>query len=106
MAEVRVFRIFQWHMNCSLIRTIDRMATRMNMMKLLQEVRGLADFPSRRAPNRPNGPLALQATRLSVFKTKGAKKRWIQVTMMDAEDIPCPVVIQHRAIPSRVSQTL
>ena len=36
------------------------MATRMNMMKLLQEVRGFADFANKRAFTRPLGPLLLR----------------------------------------------
>jgi hypothetical protein len=72
------------------------MATRINMMKLLQEVRGLAELTSRRPFSRPPVPLILQ------FRAQGRKllarqaKRNIQVQMLNKPDIPQPVKIIHR----------
>ena len=81
------------------------MATRINMMKLLLEVRGLAELTSRGPFARPAGPLILQ------FRARGRKllaaqaKRNIQVQMLEGPDIPHPVKIIHRREKSAVVPT-
>jgi hypothetical protein len=74
---------------------IEHMATRMNMLKLLQEVRGFAQFTNRPNEQRPAGPLLLEF-RGPVFRRRAAKrKRTIKVTMLEQPDIPHPVQITY-----------
>jgi hypothetical protein len=70
------------------------MATRMNMMKLLLEVRGFAEFTNRRLPARPlalllqfNSPRSRSAL---------ARRKWtLSVSIQDPPDIPQPVPIKY-----------
>jgi hypothetical protein len=71
------------------------MATRINMMKLLQEVRGLAELANRRPLSRPPEPLILQF-RAEGRKLMAAQRKSIQVNILDLPDIPHPVKITHR----------
>ena len=72
------------------------MATRMNMMKLLQEVRSMAQLISRRPSSRPPGPLLLQWQPYS-SKNAAARRKWtLRIDIQDPPDIPQPVPIIHR----------
>jgi hypothetical protein len=71
------------------------MATRMNMLKLLQEVSGFADFTLRRRPNRQPGALLLPLRWRTLRGAKEARKRIIRIDMRDLPDIPHPVAIRH-----------
>jgi len=72
------------------------MATRMNMMKLLLEVRGMAQLGHRRLPNRSPGPLLLQWKPFS-SKSAAAKRRFpLGIDFQDPPDIPQPVPIIFR----------
>jgi hypothetical protein len=76
------------------------MATRMNMMKLLLEVRGLAQLINRRLPNRVPGPLLLQ---WYPFKSRSAaaRRKWtLRIDIQDPPDIPQPVPIIYKNPPS------
>lgn len=69
------------------------MATRMNMMKLLLEVRGMAQLVNRRLPNRVPGPLLLQWHPLG-SKSAAAKRKWtLRIDILDNPDIPQVVPI-------------
>jgi hypothetical protein len=71
------------------------MATRVNMMKLLQQARGMAELTGRKPQPRPLGPLLLQV-RAPKWKNAGAKqKRIIRINIQDPPDIPHPVDILH-----------
>jgi hypothetical protein len=67
------------------------MATRMNVMKLLQEVRGLAELSFQPPPKAVMGPLLLQQF-MPKFRTPGAK-RTLRIIVQDPPDIPHPVKI-------------
>lgn len=67
------------------------MATRMNLMTLLQEVRGMAELPNQHPPKAIVGPLLLQQF-IPKFRTPGAK-RTLTVIVQDPPDIPHPVKI-------------
>jgi hypothetical protein len=69
------------------------MATRVNMLKLLQEVRGLMNFASRRPHPRQPGALFLAMRPLSLKSPKSPRKRIIRVSIQDPPDIPTPVKI-------------
>ena len=71
------------------------MATRINMLKLLQEVRGLAQFGTLPHEPRPSNPLLLLFRGPARRKQAGKVKRTLQVNMMETPDIPCPVPIKH-----------
>lgn len=71
------------------------MATRMNMLKLLQEVRGFARFATRPTEPRPSGPL-LQFRGIPHRKSGPKRKRIIRVDMQEPPDIPQPVRITYR----------
>jgi hypothetical protein len=70
------------------------MATRMNMMKLLQEIRGMAEVTNRRPLSRTTTALALQI-RPPALRNKTKQRRIIRISMQDPPDIPHPVKIQH-----------
>jgi hypothetical protein len=74
------------------------MATRMNMMKLLLEVRGMAQLVNRRLPNRTPGPLLLHWPFAS--RSAAAKRKWtLRIDIQDPPDIPQPVPIIYRTPP-------
>lgn len=70
------------------------MATRMNMMKLLQEIRGMAEVTNRRPLSRTPAALALQTRLPAVRIGKTKTKRIIHVSMLEPMDIPHPVKIR------------
>ena len=72
------------------------MATRMNMMKLLLEVRGMEQLVNRRLPNRVPGPLLLQWHPLG-SRSAAARRKWIlTIDIQDPPDIPQPVPIIYK----------
>jgi hypothetical protein len=75
------------------------MATRINMMKLLHEMHGLAQITNRRPAPRPSGPLALQIRPLD-RRAAAKRRRTIRVDMQDPPDIPNPVAIKHVSRPA------
>jgi len=76
------------------------MATRMKLMKFLQEVRGLAQVTNRLPPPRSATAIALQARILNVRGPKNERKRTIRIDMQTAADIPHPVKIVHLTEPA------
>lgn len=63
------------------------------MMKLLLEVRGLAQLVNRRVPPRPAGPLFLHWQPFG-SKNAAAKRKWLlRIDIKDPPDIPQPVPI-------------
>src|SRR5215475_14943232 len=74
---------------------MDVMATKVRIMKLLQEIRGLAEITNRRPQPRKPGLFLIQL-RSHVTHTTGARrKQIIAVDMLDRPDIPHPVKIIH-----------
>jgi len=71
------------------------MAGKMNVMKMLQEIRGLAVFSNRRPPPRqPGSPPAVWRSQFA----RGAasrRRRSIRIDMQTPSDIPDPVKITH-----------
>ncbi len=78
------------------------MATRVNLMKLLQEARGFAQITNRRPQTRPPGPLLLQAHWLS-RRGAGKDKRVLRIHIQEPPDIPHPVKIRHLTYPAPVA---
>jgi hypothetical protein len=70
------------------------MATRMNMMKLLLEVRGFAELTHKRLPSRPLGPLLLQ---FNFRRARSARpQKWtLPISIQDPPEIPSPVEIKY-----------
>ena len=83
-------------MNCVYMNRTERMATRMNMMKLLQEARGLAELNHRGPYSRPPGPLMLQLRPTNRKPLPPKRKRALRIDMQDPPDIPQPVRITFR----------
>jgi hypothetical protein len=73
------------------------MATRMNMLKLLQEVRGFAQFPTLPADPGPTGPLLLQFRGPRSRRAQARRKKVIRIDMQEPTDIPRPVPITYLA---------
>ena len=71
------------------------MATKMNMMKMLQQARGMAQITNRRPQNRPPGPLMLEMRFSGSRTTPARRKRIIRIRMQNAIDIPHPVKITY-----------
>jgi hypothetical protein len=65
----------------------------MNMLKLLQEVRGFAQFTSRPNETRQAGPLLLQF-RAPVRRSSARKRHLIKIWMEEPVDIPARVPIK------------
>jgi hypothetical protein len=75
------------------------MATKMNMLKLLQEARGFAQFTHRTIEPRPAGPLLLRF-RGPLRRTRADRRRYfIRIEMQEPVDIPHPVPIQYHQSP-------
>jgi hypothetical protein len=73
------------------------MATRIKLMKLLQEMQGFADMSSRRPQTRRPGLFLLQMRSHIHRTTLSSRKRTLTVEMQDRPDIPNPVKIVHLA---------
>ena len=71
------------------------MATRIRMMKLLQETQGLAEVTNRRPPTRSTAALVLQIRQPLFRRPKDKQKRIIRIVIQDPPDIPHPVKIRH-----------
>lgn len=69
------------------------MAGRMNMLKLLQEVRGFAQFPAKPAQPRQPSPLSLQYRGRRARPLAPKEKRVLRISMREKIDIPSPVPI-------------
>ena len=81
----------RWHVSCRhFFRNRKQMATRVKMLKLLQEVRGHTDFTNRRPL--PKRPEALFVPVRPGFG-KGGTKRSLRIDIQDPPDIPHPVKI-------------
>ena len=70
------------------------MAVKMRMMKLLQELRGLAEVTHRRPPPRQPGLFLIQL-RSHVQNRQLLNKKVIAVEMLGRLDVPHPVKIRH-----------
>jgi len=69
------------------------MATKVKMMKLLQEIRGMAQINQRRPLNKPPGLFLLQL-RSHFHQTSAARRKWVvPIQMHEMADIPNPVKI-------------
>jgi hypothetical protein len=71
------------------------MATKINMLKLLQEVRGFAQFATRAGETRPTGPLLLRLRGSLLRKGITRRKYIIRIDMQEQPNIPQPVPITH-----------
>ena len=71
------------------------MAAKMKMLKLLQEIRGLADFSVRRPQTRPVGLFLVQMRSHVSQTTLQNRKRHISIDSPALPDIPHPVRINH-----------
>jgi hypothetical protein len=69
------------------------MATRMNMMKLVQEIRGLAQITNRRPQHRSPAPPILQVHPPNRRGAGAKRKKVIQIHVREKPDIPHPVKI-------------
>ncbi len=72
---------------------IEQMATKMNMMKMVQEMQGMAVITNRRPQSRSFGPLMLPIRCSGGADSK--RKRHIRIIMREPVDIPRPVKIKH-----------
>lgn len=71
------------------------MATKIKMMKLLQEMRGFADIANRRPQPRSPGLFLLQMRSQVLHTPFSPRKRTLQIEIQDTLDIPHPVKIKH-----------
>jgi hypothetical protein len=76
------------------------MATRIKMLKLLQEVRGFAQFTHRPTEPRPAGPLLLDFRTSMRRRAAARRKLAIQIEMQELPDIPHPVPITFLSPPA------
>jgi hypothetical protein len=81
------------------------MATKVNIMKMLQEVRGFHGLMDRAPQNRPIGPLMLQFRSPNPRQSPLKRKRTLRISMQDLPDIPHPVPIIYRTSDSASSGT-
>ena len=71
------------------------MATKVNMLKLLQEVDGHANFANRRFQARQTGLMLLPLRSFQARTQRIPQKKTLTVLMRDLPDIPHPVAIRH-----------
>jgi hypothetical protein len=90
-----VFSQFLWHVTCGSSFGIERMATKIKLLKLLQEMHAFAEI-SRRHPAPRSSPLLLLQLRSHMAETSRPKRRLIvSVDLKDSLDMPHPVQINH-----------
>jgi len=77
------------------------MATRINIMKLLQETRGFAEITNRQPQARPLGPVLMHGRSAGLRTAAARRKRTIRIDMQDPPDIPHRVKISH--LPKKAS---
>lgn len=70
-----------------------RMASKIKMLKLLQESRALADLADQRPISRAPTPLLLQYSFSRRKKGADKRKRVVRIYMQEPEDIPCVIKI-------------
>ncbi len=71
------------------------MATRVKMLKLLQEMRGFAEVTNRRRITRHPGLLTIQLRSPALQAAKSSPRRTIPIAVKEPCDIPHPVRIIH-----------
>jgi len=71
------------------------MATKIKIMKMLQEIRGLAEITSRRPMPRQPGLFLIQLRSHVQNATQTRRKQTITVDVLEAADIAHPVKIRH-----------
>ncbi len=71
------------------------MATKIRIMKLLQEMKGFAEITNRRPQSRSPGLFMLQARSPVLRAAPPRRKRTLTINMQDRPDIPNPVKITH-----------
>ena len=81
-----------WHVNCELTPQRKRMATKVKLMKLLQEIRGFAQMTQRRAQPKPPGLFLLQL-RSHLNQAPRRRRLMVPIQMHENPDIPNPVKI-------------
>jgi|SRR5882672_12254294 len=74
---------------------MDVMAAKVQIMKLLQEIRGFAEITHRRPQPRQPGLLLIQLRSHVIHTTATRRKQTIAVDMLERADIPHPVKITH-----------
>jgi hypothetical protein len=73
------------------------MATKIKMMKLLQEIRGMAQITNRRPQPKTPGIFLMQLRAHVTNATTPRRRLVIPVDLKDLPDIPTPVKITHLA---------
>ena len=82
-------------MNCGSTVRIERMATKIKLLKLLQEMHAFAEL-SRRYPGARQSPLFLLQLRSHMTETSRSKGRLlVSVNLKDSLEMPHPVKINH-----------
>jgi hypothetical protein len=71
------------------------MATKIKLMKLLQEMRGLAELNRRHPAPRPSALYLLQLRSHMAEASQSRRRLLVQIDLKDAIDLPHPVKINH-----------
>jgi len=71
------------------------MATKIKMMKLLQEIRGFAQITNRRPQPKPPGLFLMQLRSHVLQATSSRRRLTIPIDLQEPPDIPHPVKITH-----------
>ena len=80
------------------------MAGRMNMLKLLQEVRGFAQFPAKPAQPRQPSLLSLQYRGRIARIAAARQKSMLRIDMQEQVDIPQPIPITFLPAPTAIQK--
>jgi len=75
-----------------------RMATKIKMMKLLQEIRGFAQITNRRPQPKPPGLFLMQLRSHVLQSTFPRRRLVIPIDLQEPLDIPHPVKITHLTV--------
>jgi hypothetical protein len=84
---------------CSHKKRITRMATKVRLMKMMQEIRGLAQITNRRPQTKAPGLFLMQLRSQSGRTGLPKQKILIPIDLQDPPDIPHPVKITYIASP-------
>lgn len=92
-------------MTCSLL-VQNRMANRINILKLMQEMRGFADLAKNHARSHAKAGVPLHIRAPKWKQGHAQHKRMIRISMRDLPDIPHPVAINHLSQAERPVATI
>jgi hypothetical protein len=84
-----------WHMNCDICDWTDNMATKIKLMKMVQQFQGYAQITNRRPAPRPPVLYIMQLREQSAQATVPKRRLAVQIEAKDVANTPLAIKINH-----------